>query len=109
MTAEAIRELQWPERGESYRDPVGGAVVLVLASTDRTGVLRCNGVAMIRSRPLPCSYRSARTTATELRPGLRYRDAVSCLEVALPARWLQSPDLLPPVASRGLDNYPLHG
>jgi hypothetical protein len=67
--------------GRSYRDPVGGAVVLVLAPPEWPGVLRCNGVAMVPSRPLPCSYHSGICAGTYLRPGWRYRDDASGLEV----------------------------
>jgi hypothetical protein len=81
QTAHAMSELNWLESGEFYRDPIGGAVVLVLRAPAEPGVLRCNGVEMIRSRPLPCGYRSARVNATYLRPGLRYRDGASGLEV----------------------------
>jgi hypothetical protein len=73
--------LTWPLPGESYRDPVSGAVVLILRTPNWPGVLRCNGVAMIRSKPLPCSYHSGKTNASDLRPGSRYRDVVSGLEV----------------------------
>jgi hypothetical protein len=75
------RDLSWLELGETYRDPVSGAVVLVLTAPTWPGALRCNGVAMVPSRPLPCSYHSGRSTAADLRPGFRYRDVVSGLEV----------------------------
>jgi hypothetical protein len=67
--------------GWSYRDPVGGAVVLVLTAPELPGQLRCNGVAMVPSRPLPCSYHSGMRAAAYLRPGWRYRDTHSGLEV----------------------------
>lgn len=74
-------DLYWLEPGRSYRDPVASAVVLVLTAPELPGVLRCNGVAMVPSRPLPCSYHSGICAGTYLRPGWRYRDAVSGLEV----------------------------
>ena len=72
---------RWPEPGQSYRDPVGGAVVLVLTAPRWTGVLRCDGVTMLSARPLPCSYHSRSGFGKSLRPGQRYRDPLSSLEV----------------------------
>jgi hypothetical protein len=69
------------EPGRLYRDPVGGAVVLVLTAPELPGALRCNGVAMVRSRPLPCSYHSGICAGAYLRPGWRYAEAASGLEV----------------------------
>jgi hypothetical protein len=71
----------WPERGQIYRDPIGGAVVLVLAAPSWHGVLRCSGIAMVASRPLPCGYHSRYAFGTALRPGLRYCDVASGLQV----------------------------
>ena len=71
----------WPEPGESYRDPVSGAVVLILKAPTWPGVLCCNGVAMVPGKPLPCSYHSGRRIGADLRPGVRYRDVASGLEV----------------------------
>jgi hypothetical protein len=77
----AHTDRHWLEPGRSYRDPVGGALILVLAAPQSPGVLRCNGVAMVPSRPLPCSYHSGICAGTYLRPGRRYRDPASGLEV----------------------------
>jgi hypothetical protein len=73
--------LTWPEPGETYTDPATGAVVLILAAPAWPGVLRCNGVSMLRCRRLPCSYHSNKSGASDLRAGSRYRDVVSGLEV----------------------------
>jgi hypothetical protein len=80
-TPQAAADLSSPSPGESYRDPVSGAVVLILKAPEWPGVLRCNGVAMVPGRPLPCGYRSGRSISADLRPGSRYRDEVSGLEV----------------------------
>ncbi|HUC21916.1 MAG TPA: hypothetical protein VMA73_04360 [Streptosporangiaceae bacterium] len=72
---------RWPEPGQSYRDPVGGVVVVVLTPPRWPGVLRCGGVAMMPARPLPCSYHSRNSLGKALRPGQRYRDSASGLEV----------------------------
>jgi len=74
-------EVGWPDVGQTYRDPAGGAVVLVLSAPLLAGVLRCGGVAMIAARPLPCSYRSRTGISASLRPGWRYSDPVSGLVV----------------------------
>ena len=71
----------WPELGRSYRDPAGGAIVVVLTEPISPGVLRCAGVPMIPGRALPCSYRTGTRVWTALQPGLRYRDPTSGLEV----------------------------
>jgi hypothetical protein len=71
----------WPQPGQSYRDPVGGVVVLILSTPLWRGVLRCDGVAMLPGRPLPCSYHSGIGIGGALRPGRRYRDLTSGLEV----------------------------
>jgi hypothetical protein len=70
----------WPEPGQFFRD-LDGAVVLVLASPRWPGVLRCGGVAMVQGRPLPCSYHTGTGIGAVLRPGRRYRDPASGLEV----------------------------
>jgi hypothetical protein len=70
-----------PEPGQSCRDPVGGAVLLVLTAPRWPGVLRCNGVTMVLGRPLSCSYHSRTGISAALRPGRRYRDPASGLEV----------------------------
>jgi hypothetical protein len=67
-------DLHWPEPGWSYRDPVGGALILVLTAPQSPGVLRCNGIEMVPSRPLPCSYHTGRYAGT-------YLDDTSGLEV----------------------------
>jgi hypothetical protein len=74
-------DLYWPEPGRSYRDPVGGALILILTPPHSPGTLRCNGIPMVPSRPLPCSYHSGRYAGTYLQPGRRYRDDTSGLEV----------------------------
>jgi hypothetical protein len=74
-------DLHWPEPGWSYRDPVGGALIIVLTAPQSPGVLRCNGIEMVPSRPLPCSYHTGRYAGTYLQPGRRYRDDTSGLEV----------------------------
>ena len=81
VTKHIIGDMHWLVPGALCRDPVGGAVVLVLASPASPGVLRCNGAPMVPSGPLPCSYRSDSWKGTYLRPGRRYGDIVSGLEV----------------------------
>jgi hypothetical protein len=71
----------WPEPGQTYRDPGGEAVVLVLTAPRWPGVLRCGGVPMTASWPLPCGYHSRPCIGAALRPGRRYRDPASGLEV----------------------------
>ena len=71
----------WPVVGQPYRDPASGAVVLVLNTPRWPGVLRCDGVTMLPGRPLPCSYHSGTGFGAPLRPGRRYRDPASGLEV----------------------------
>lgn len=71
----------WPERGNIYRDPVGGAVILVLKAPNWPGALRCGGVQMVASPPLPCGYHSRPGFGAALWPGRRYRDLASGLEV----------------------------
>jgi hypothetical protein len=71
----------WPEPGQIYRDPAGDAVVMVLAAPTWPGVLRCGGVPMVAAPPLPCGYHSHPGFSTALRPGRRYRDPASGLEV----------------------------
>jgi hypothetical protein len=73
----------WPEPGQTYRDPAGGAVVLVLTAPQWPGVLRCGGMPMVAAPPLPCGYHSRIRIgfSTALRPGRRYRDPLSGLEV----------------------------
>jgi hypothetical protein len=71
----------WPEPGQTFRDPIGGAVVLVLTAPFWPGVLCCSGVPMVTSRPLPCGRHARPRAGTALRPGRRYRDLVSGLEV----------------------------
>jgi hypothetical protein len=73
----------WPEPGQTYQDPAGGAVVLVLTASLWPAVLRCGGVPMVVAQPLPCGYhaRARIDLGTVLRPGPRYRDPVSGLEV----------------------------
>ena len=46
----------WPEPGQAYLDPAGGTLILVLTAPRWPGVLRCNGVAMLTARPLPCGF-----------------------------------------------------
>ena len=70
-----------PEIGQPYRDAASGTVVLVLTRPQCPGVLSYDGVAMLPGRPLPCSYRSHTATGAALRPGHRYCDPVSGLEV----------------------------
>jgi hypothetical protein len=81
VTQQTTRDLHWLEPGRSYRDPVGGAVVLVLTAPELPGVLRCNGVPMVPGRPLACSDHSGICAGTYLRPGRRYRDVASGLEL----------------------------
>ena len=81
MTEQTTTGVHWLEPGALYRDPTGGAIVLVLAAPMSLGLLRCNGVAMVPSKPLPCSYRSGTSRGTHLRAGRRYRDILSGLEV----------------------------
>jgi hypothetical protein len=73
----------WPEPGQTYRDPAGGAVILILTGPRWPGVLRCGGVPMVTSRPLPCGYHGRRCIgfSTALWPGRRYRDPAGGLEV----------------------------
>jgi hypothetical protein len=44
-------------------------------------VLCCNGVAMLTGHPLPCGFHARSRIRTTLRPGLRYREPASGLEV----------------------------
>lgn len=81
MTRYAPTDVQTLEPGSRYWDPVGGAVVLVLRAAAFPGLLRCNGMAMVRSGPMPCSYHSGRRAYSYLRPGGRYLDVFSGLEV----------------------------
>ena len=71
----------WPAPGQRYRDPVSGAMVLVLTTPRWPGVLRCNGVPMMPARPVPCGYHAQGGTGAALRPGRLYRDADSGLDV----------------------------
>jgi hypothetical protein len=81
VTPQTKTDVRLLEPGVSFRDPAGGAVVLVLAAPVSLGMLRCNGMAMVPSRPLPCSYHSGARAGTYLQPGRRYRDIASGLEV----------------------------
>jgi hypothetical protein len=87
MTAELTHSggqgAAWLEPGQAYREQAGGTVLLILTAPLWPGVLRCNGVPMVAARPFPCGYHSrARIDfGTALRPGRRYRDPVSGLEV----------------------------
>jgi hypothetical protein len=83
LTHSAGHGVGWPEPGQTYRDPAGGAVVLVLMAPRWPGVLRCGGAPMVTSRPLPCGYHSRTRIgfSTTLWPGRRYRDPASGLEV----------------------------
>jgi hypothetical protein len=81
LSHRAGNEACWPEPGQTYRDPVGGAVLLVLAAPCLPGVLCCGGVPMVDSRPLPCGYHARPRAGTGLLPGRRYCDIVSGLEV----------------------------
>jgi hypothetical protein len=71
----------WPEPGQTYVDPAGGVLVLVLTAPRWPGLLRCNGVAMLTAHRLPCGYHARPRIRTTLRPGLRYREPASGLEV----------------------------
>jgi hypothetical protein len=81
LSHRAGSEACWPEPGQTYRDPASGALILVLTPPCWFGVLCCGGVPMVASRPLPCGYHTGRRVGTALRPGRRYRDNVSGLEV----------------------------
>jgi hypothetical protein len=81
LTHWAGNEAGWPEPGRAYRDPAGGAVVLVLTPPRWPGVLRCCGVPMVEGRLLPCGYHSRAAFGAALQPGRRYRDPASGLEV----------------------------
>jgi hypothetical protein len=71
----------WPEPGQRYCDPGGHTVVLVLTAPRWPGVLHCNGRVMVPARPVPCSYDPGTGTGGALRPGWRYREPSSGLEV----------------------------
>jgi hypothetical protein len=82
VTQSAATAVSRPQPGTLYTDTVGGAVVLVLTGPALPGTLRCNGTEMVPSQPLPCSYHyGSRTGHNYLRPGGRYRDVASGLEV----------------------------
>lgn len=81
MTGWTGNGASWPVPGQRYRDPITGAVILVLTAPRWPGVLRCNGVTMVRARPLPCGYHSEAGSTATLRPGGLYRDADSGLDV----------------------------
>jgi hypothetical protein len=59
--------------------PADGCVVLVLNAPCSPGVLRHDDRAMVPSRPVRCSY--VPDSGAALRPGWRYHDPVSGLEV----------------------------
>jgi hypothetical protein len=71
----------WPEPGQIFHDASGSVIVLVLAAPRWPGALRCGGVTMKLSRPVPWGYHTRTHVGTILRPGRRYRDAASGLQV----------------------------
>lgn len=81
VVQETGNRTEWSYVGQTYRDPIRGTVVLVITAPRLPGVLRCDGVAMIAARPLPCTYHSRTGITASLRPGWRYSDPVSGIGV----------------------------
>jgi hypothetical protein len=77
--AAAADAAEIPQPGESFRDPVSGAVILVLTAPRMAARLLCDGVEMVPARPVRCGYQPA--AGLTLLPGRRYSEPASGLEV----------------------------